>query len=181
VTRQLRYSESEPNKSLDMAIFINGLPVATFELKNQLTKQNVKDAIQQYQTDRGSREPLFAFGRCMVHFAVDDALVYMTTQLRDEATTFLPFNKGHENGAGNPPNPNGLKTAYLWEDVLTRDSLANILDNFARIVEEVDLPAPGARQAGDQGRKKQKLIFPRYHQLDVVRKLSAHARANGTG
>lgn len=171
VTRQLRYSESEPNKALDLGLFINGLPVTTFELKNQLTKQNARDAIRQYQTDRSSREPLFAFGRCMVHFAVDDALVYMTTHLRDGDTTFLPFNKGHENGAGNPPNPNGLKTAYLWEEVLTRDSLANIVENFARIVEEED----------DQGRKKPKMVFPRYHQLDVVRKLLAHARARGTG
>jgi type I restriction enzyme R subunit len=171
VVRQLRYSESEPNRSLDLALFINGLPVATFELKNQLTKQNVKDAIRQYQTDRSSKEPLFAFGRCMVHFAVDDALVYMTTHLRNGDTTFLPFNKGHDNGAGNPPNPDGLKTAYLWEQVLTRDSLANIIENFARIVEEED----------DQGRKKQKMVFPRYHQLDVVRKLVAHAREYGAG
>ena len=171
VTRQLRYSQSEPNKSLDMALFVNGLPAVTFELKNQLTKQNVKDAIRQYQTDRSSREPLFAFGRCMVHFAVDDALVYMTTHLRDERTTFLPFNRGHDGGAGNPPNPAGLRTAYLWEEVLTRDSLANIIENFARIVEERD----------DRGRVKPKMIFPRYHQLDAVRRLLGDVRRRGVG
>ena len=171
VTRQLYYSLENSN-SLDMVLFINGLPLSTFELKNQWTGQNVKHAIRQYQTDRDPKEPLFAFGRCMVHFAVDADLVYMTTHLNSTKTFFLPFNKGNNDGAGNPVNPEGLKTDYLWKDILTKDSLSNILENFAQIVEEKD---------EDTGKVKRKLIFPRYHQLRAVKKLLNHSKENGVG
>lgn len=171
VTRQLRYSKDETRFALDLGLFINGLPVATFELKNRLTKQTVEDAVQQYKRDRDPRELLFQFGRCLVHFAVDDQEVRMCAHLEGGDSWFLPFNKGVNDGAGNPPNPDGLKTAYLWEEALTKRSLADIIENYAQVVEEKD----------DKGRKKRKQIFPRYHQLDVVRKLLADARAHGAG
>ena len=170
VTRQLRYSLAEAQRSLDLALFINGLPVATFELKNSLTKQTVQDAIEQYKRDRDPREPLFAFGRCVAHFAVDDHQVQFCTHLKGKGSGFLPFNRGWQDGAGNPPNPHGLKTAYLWTDVLARDSLTNILENYAQIV--------GIKQA-KQAKKVQ--IWPRYHQLDVVRLLLADASRHGAG
>ncbi|NLT50343.1 MAG: type I restriction endonuclease subunit R [Ignavibacteria bacterium] len=122
VTRQVHYSVQNEN-SLDLAVFINGLPVVTFELKNELTKQNVKDAIKQYKTSRDPREELFRLGRCLVHFAVDTEQVWMTTYLKGESTYFLPFNKGNNNGAGNPLNPDGIKTDYLWKDILTKDRI----------------------------------------------------------
>src|SRR5688500_10924139 len=128
VTRQVHYSTQNEN-SLDMVIFINGLPIITFELKNELTKQNVKDAIKQYKTNRDSKEELFRLGRCMVHFAVDTEQVWMTTHLKNGSTYFLPFNKGYNNGAGNPPNDKGIKTDYLWKEILTKDSLTNIIQN----------------------------------------------------
>jgi len=171
VTRQLRYSKDETQLALDLCLFINGLPVATFELKNRLTKQTVDDAVQQYKRDRDPKELLFQFGRCIVHFAVDDQEVRMCTHLKGKESWFLPFNKGFNDGAGNPPNPDGLKTAYLWEEVLTKRGLTDIIENYAQVVEEKD----------DRGRKKQKQIFPRYHQLDVVRKLLADAQARGAG
>lgn len=171
VTRQLRYSKDETRLSLDIGLFINGLPVATFELKNSLTKQTVADAVQQYKRDRNPKELLFQFSRCMVHFAVDDQEVRMCTHLKGEDSWFLPFNKGFNDGAGNPPNPNGLKTAYLWEQVLTKAGLTDIIENYAQVVEERD----------EKGRKKRKQIFPRYHQLDVVRKLLVDAEAGGVG
>jgi len=171
VTRQLRYSKDETQLALDLSVFINGLPVATFELKNRLTKQTVEDAVQQYKRDRDPKELLFQFGRCMVHFAVDDQEVRMCTHLKGKDSWFLPFNKGFNDGAGNPPNPSGLKTAYLWEEVLTKGGLTDIIENYAQVVEEKD----------DKGRKKYKQIFPRYHQLDVVRKLLGDAQANGAG
>lgn len=171
VTRQLRYSNDETARSLDMAIFINGLPVATFELKNSLTKQTVADAITQYQTDRDPRELLFQMGRCIVHFAVDDREVAFCTHLTGKTAWFLPFNQGWNSGAGNPPNPDGLKTDYLWKQVLTRESLANIIENFAQIVEEED----------ERGKKKRKQVFPRFHQLRTVRALLRRCRAEGVG
>ena len=171
VTRQLCYSKDETQLALDLGVFINGLPVATFELKNRLTKQTVEDAVQQYKRDRDPKELLFQFGRCMVHFAVDDQEVRMCTHLKAKDSWFLPFNKGFNDGAGNPPNPDGLKTAYLWEQVLTKPGLTDIVENYAQVVEEKD----------DKGRKKQKQIFPRYHQLDVVRQLLADAHASGAG
>ena len=171
VTRQVHYSLAN-NNSLDMAVFINGLPLITFELKNHFTGQTVKNAIKQYQTDRDPKEPLFLFGRCMVHFAVDPDLIYMATALSGFNTFFLPFNKGHNNGAGNPPNPNGLKTDYLWKEILTKKGLSNIIENYAQIVEETD---------EDTGKIKKKLIFPRYHQLVVVKKILTDAKEKGVG
>ena len=119
VTRQLRYSLDETRRALDLCLFINGLPIATFELKNSLTKQTVEDAIEQYRRDRDPREKLFEFGRCMVHFAVDDHEVQMCTHLKGKGSWFLPLNQGWNDGAGNPPNPDGLKTDYLWKQILT--------------------------------------------------------------
>jgi type I restriction enzyme R subunit len=172
VTRQLRYSRDEMQRALDLVLFINGLPVFTFELKNRLTKQTVHDAIEQYKRDRNPREKLFELGRCVAHFAVDENEVWFCTHLQGKASWFLPFNKGWNDGAGNPPNPQGLKTDYLWRDVLTRESLTDILENYAQLVEEKDPRT---------GKKRRSQIFPRYHQLDVVRKLIADAREHGAG
>lgn len=172
VTRQLRYSRDETQRALDLALFINGLPVATFELKNSLTKQTVEDAVQQYQRDRDPREKLFEFGRCMAHFAVDDHEVHFCTHLSGKASWFLPFNQGWNEGAGNPPNPNGLKTDYLWKRILTRAGLTDILENYAQIIETKDEKT---------GKKKAVQIWPRFHQLDVVRRLLADTRSNGAG
>lgn len=172
VTRQLRYSRDETQRALDLGLFINGLPVATFELKNSLTKQTVADAVAQYQRDRDPREKLFEFGRCAVHFAVDDHEVRFCTHLKGKGSWFLPFNLGWNDGAGNPPNPNGLKTDYLWKRILTRDGLTDILENYAQIVETRDEKT---------GKKKATQIWPRFHQLDVVRRLLAHAQGRGAG
>ncbi len=172
VTRQLRYSRDETQRALDLVLFINGLPVFTFELKNRLTKQTVHDAIEQYKRDRNPREKLFELGRCVAHFAVDENEVWFCTHLQGKASWFLPFNKGWNDGAGNPPNPQGLKTEYLWREILTRESLTDILENYAQLVEEKDLKT---------GKKRRRQIFPRYHQLGVVRKLLADAAAHGVG
>lgn len=172
VTRQLHYSRSETALSLDMAVFINGLPIATFELKNKLTKQTVEDAVQQYKRDRDEKELLFQFGRCAVHFAVDDHEVRMCTHLKGKHSWFLPFNKGYNDGAGNPPNPLGIATDYLWKEILSKEGLTDILENYAQVVEEKDEKT---------GRKKYSQIFPRYHQLTVVRNLLADAKAFGVG
>jgi len=172
ITRQLAYSMDETRRALDLCLFINGLPIATFELKNSLTKQTVEDAIEQYRRDRDPRERLFEFGRCVVHFAVDDSEVRMCPELRGKGSWFLPFNKGYNDGAGNPPNPSGLKTDYLWKEVLTPAGLTNILESYAQIVEEKDPKT---------GRKRRKQVWPRYHQLDLVRKALADVRANGAG
>ena len=172
VTRQLRYSRDETRLALDLALFINGLPIATFELKNSLTKQTVADAVEQYLRDRDPRELLFGFGRCVVHFAVDDSEIQMCTHLKGKTSWFLPFNIGWNDGAGNPPNPEGLKTEYLWNRILTREGLTDILENYAQVVETKDRKT---------GHKRAVQIFPRYHQLDVVRKLLADARQNGAG
>ncbi len=170
VTRQLRYSNDESQRSLDMAIFINGLPVLTFELKNSLTKQTVADAITQYQTDRNPAELLFQMGRCVAHMAVDDAEVRFCPHLTGKTSWFLPFNQGWNSGAGNPPNPHGLKTDYLWKQVLQKDSLANIIENFTQVVEEEE-----------NGKKRRKQVFPRFHQLRTVRALLRRAREDGVG
>ncbi len=174
VTRQLRYSNDSGN-ALDMAIFINGLPVLTFELKNSLTKQTVADAIAQYRTTRDPKELLFQAGRCIAHIAMDDAEVAFCTELKGKASWFLPFNRGWNSGAGNPPNPNGLKTDYLWKQVLSKESLANIVESFAQVVTEDETDAHGKK------RKKRKPIFPRFHQLRTVRALLRRAREDGVG
>lgn len=172
VTRQLKYSRDETQRSLDLCTFINGLPVFTFELKNSLTKQTYWDAIEQYKRDRDPRELLFQFGRCVAHFAVDDSQVYYCTHLKGKGSWFLPFNKGFNDGAGNPPNPNGIKTDYLWKETLLPEGLTNILENYAQVVETKDLKT---------GRKKVTQIFPRYHQLDVVKKLLTNVQTHGSG
>ncbi len=172
VTRQLRYSRDETQRALDLVLFINGLPVFTFELKNRLTKQTVYDTIHQYRRDRNPRERLFELGRCMAHFAVDDSEVWFCTELKGKASWFLPFNRGYNDGAGNPPNPNGLKTDYLWKRILTRESLTNIIENYAQLIVEKDPKT---------GKKRRKQIFPRYHQLDVVRKLLVDVTEHGVG
>jgi type I restriction enzyme R subunit len=172
VTRQLRYSRDETQRALDLGLFINGLPIATFELKNSLTKQTVEDAVEQYKRDRDPRERFFEFGRVVVHFAVDDHEVRFCTHLKGKASWFLPFNQGWNDGAGNPPNSDGLKTDYIWKQILTREGLTNILENYAQVVETKDEKT---------GKKKRVQIWPRYHQLDVVRKLLADAGTRGVG
>ena len=163
VTRQLRYSTSNQQLSLDIGLFVNGLPIATVELKNRFTGQTVADAVEQYKTSRSPQEDLFRMGRCAVHFAVDDEEVKFCTELKGKASDFLPFNKGKEDGgAGNPVNPNGVKTAYLWEEILTPEGLTDILGNYAQ-------------------KANNRQIWPRYHQLDVVRKLLSDAKENGAG
>ena len=163
VTRQLRYSASNQQLSLDIGLFVNGLPIATMELKNRFTGQTVTDAVEQYKTSRSPQEDLFRLGRCAVHFALDDEEAKFCTELKGKASDFLPFNKGKENGgAGNPVNPNGVKTAYLWEEILTSDGLTDILENYAQ-------------------KTNNRQIWPRYHQLDVVRKLLVDAQKKGAG
>ena len=173
--RQLHYSERN-SKSLDLALFLNGIPIFTAELKNPLTGQTVEDAIRQYRTDRDPREPLFAYRRCLAHFAVDPDLVYVTTQLAGPQTYFLPFNQGKYGGAGNPPispTQTGYATSYLWEETWARDSVLDLVRQFIHEVEEED----------DRGRKtgKRYLISPRYQQLDCVRRIVSNARQRGTG
>ena len=168
----MRYSRDETQRALDIGLFINGLPVFTFELKNSLTKQTVDDAVWQYKKDRNPREKLFAFGRCVAHFAVDESEVRFCTHLQGKSSWFLPFNRGWDDGAGNPPNPNGLKADYLWRTVLTRESLTNILENYAQVVESKDEKT---------GKKKKTQVWPRYHQLDVVRRLLEDAGTHGVG
>lgn len=169
---QLRYSLDETQLALDLGLFINGLPIATFELKNSLTTQTVEDAVWQYKKDRDPRELLFEFGRCVAHFAVDDHEVRFCTHLKGKASWFLPFNRGYDDGAGNPPNPSGLKTDYLWKEILTPTALTNILKIYAQIIEFKD---------DKTGKKKRTQIWPRYHQLDVVRKLLTDAGSHGAG
>ena len=172
VTRQLRYSRDDAQRALDIGLFINGLPVFTFELKNSLTKQTVDDAVWQYRKDRNPREKLFGFGRCIAHFALDEREVRFCTHLKGKASWFLPFNRGWNDGAGNPPNPVGLAVSYLWREVLTRESLANILENYAQVVASKDEKS---------GKNRRTQVWPRFHQLDVVRRLLADAAARGAG
>ncbi|MGI1806117.1 type I restriction endonuclease subunit R [Exiguobacterium sp. TDN 0502] len=172
VTRQLMYSRDNMKFALDFVIFLNGLPIITCELKNQLTKQNVEDAVYQYKIDRDPRELLFQFGRCMVHFAVDDNEVRMCAKLDGKKSWFLPFNKGYKNGAGNPPNPDGIKTDYLWKQTFLKSELANIIENYAQIVEEKDQ---------ETKKLKRNQIFPRYHQLAGVKSILDDVSEKGVG
>lgn len=175
VVRQLHYS-TKNEKSHDLVLFLNGIPIFTAELKNPLTGQDVEDAIRQYKTERDPREPLLAFRRCLGHFAVDPDLVYVTTHLVGEGTRFLPFNQGKFGGAGNPPVPptrKGYATAYLWEETWSRDSVLDLVRQFIHEVEEED---EKSRKTG-----RRYLIFPRYQQLDCVRRLVADARTRGAG
>lgn len=171
VTRQLRYSLSNPLEEIDMVIFINGIPISTIELKNQWTGQNAKvHGVNQYKHKRDITQPLLNFGRCIVHFAVDTDEIYMTTKLDGANTFFLPFNLGNNYGKGNPPNAFGHKTSYFWQDILKRESLANIIQHFVRF--------DGAE---NEALNKKTLYFPRYHQLEVVRKLIKDTTQNGAG
>ncbi len=170
-TRQIRYSLSNPLEEIDLVLFINGIPFATLELKNPWTGQNARyHGQKQYRNDRDINQPLLNFGRCLVHMAVDTDEVYMTTKLSGSSTFFLPFNKGNNFGAGNPTNPNGHKTAYLWQDVFGKESIANIIQHFVRLDGSSKDPL-----------NNRNLYFPRYHQMDVVRKLVSHASQHGTG
>ena len=171
VTRQLRYSVSNPLEEIDMVIFINGIPISTIELKNHWTGQNAKvHGVNQYKFKRDITQPLLNFGRCIVHFAVDTDEIYMTTKLDGAKTFFLPFNLGNNYGKGNPPNAFGHKTSYFWQDILKRESLANIIQHFVRF--------DGAE---NDALNKKTLYFPRYHQLEVVRKLIKDTTQNGAG
>ena len=172
ITRQVHYSVTDTGLSLDLVAFVNGLPVFTFELKNNITKQTFDDAVEQYKRDRDPRELLFQFGRCIAHFALDDQQVRFCTHLKGKQSWFLPFDRGWNDGAGNPPNPDGLKTDYLWRQILAPASLANIIENYAQIV---------TTKNPRTGKKSSSQIFPRYHQLDVVRKLLADVEAHGAG
>lgn len=168
ITRQVHYS-LDNNNSLDTVIFLNGLPIITIELKNQLTGQNVQNAIAQYKSDRNPKEKIFAFKqRALVHFAVDTDEIYMTTKLDGQDTFFLPFNRGWKDGAGNPPVDGDYKTSYLWKDILQKDSLMDIIQRFIQIKK-------------DESTGKETLIFPRFHQLKVVRRLVKDVYENGSG
>lgn len=174
VTRQVRYSLKNEN-SLDLVLSINGLPVATMELKNQFTGQNVKNAKWQYMNDRDAKELIFSFKkRALVHFAVDSDEVYLTTKLDGTKTRFLPFNLGNDNGAGNPINENGYKTAYLWEKVLQKDSWLEIIGRFIHLQKDEIV-------SGGKKYTKENMIFPRYHQLDVVREIVKDVKEKGVG
>ena len=173
VVRQLRYS-TKTEQSVDMALFLNGIPFCTAELKNPLTGQNVEKAVLQYRNDRDPREPLFGHRRCLAHFAVDPNWVYVTTHLRGPKTRFLPFNRGKFGGAGNPPIPptqRGYATDYLWDEVWARDSVLDLIRQFIHEVKDED----------GNGRRTTRLIFPRYQQLDAVRRMVSHARHHGAG
>lgn len=172
VTRQLRYAIDASKLALDLCLFINGLPVITIELKNHFTGQTTADAVEQYKKDRNPRELLFSFKRCIVHFAVDDQTVQFCTKLCGKASWFLPFNKGYHDGAGNPPNPEGIMTDYLWKDILTKTKVSRIIENYVQVVVEEN---PETRK------KSVKQIWPRYHQLDCVEKLLADVRQYGVG
>ena len=172
VQRQVYFSEAD-GKSLDMVIFLNGLPIFTIEVKNQISGQNISHAIKQYQTTRDPKEPLFRFKRCLAHFAVDNDLVYVATELAGAKTQFLPFNQGYDGGQGNPPCKTGYATSYLWQDVWQKPRILDLIQRFIRVVDVLD----------DKGKKtdKQRQIFPRFHQLTCVRELCADARQHGAG
>lgn len=174
-TRQV-YFNPDSRQSIDMVLAVNGLPVATLELKNQMTGQNVEDAKTQYKTDRDPNCPLFKFKqRALVHFAVDTDNVFMTTKLNGANTRFLPFNRGDGISAGNPRGEGNYPTAYLWEEVLCKDSLMDILARFLHLQVDKKQTTKGKTTT------RETMIFPRYHQLDVLRKLIADARRQGAG
>ena len=174
VVRQLYYSAKNKN-SVDLVLSLNGLPVATLELKNHFTGQTAANGRRQYAQDRDNRELLFAFKkRALVHFAVDPDEAYMTTRVNGNRTYWLPFNKGCNNGKGNPANPAGYKTSYLWESVLTKDSWLDVIHRFVHLqIDEYELDGVM--------KKREKIIFPRYHQLDSVRKITSDAKACDAG
>ena len=171
VTKELAYSKENDNR-IDLMVSLNGLPLITMELKNHYTGQTVENAVKQYQTDRNPKDPLLAPKRCAVHFAVDDDDIKMCTWLCGKGSWFLPFNKGLNGGAGNPVNPNGVRTAYLWEEILAKESLSDIIENYAQVVKKKDEKT---------GTEKTSVVWPRYHQLDGVRRLLAATRQKGVG
>jgi type I restriction enzyme R subunit len=174
VMRQVKYSDKNEN-SIDTVLFLNGLPIFTVEFKNQLTGQTAKDAIRQYQTDRDPKEKLLTFKRCLTHFAVDTEQVFMTTQLKGLTTRFLPLNRGDKNSSGNPVVEGKYKTHYLWEEIWSRDSVLDLLAHFVHVqVMEIE-------DAKGKKKKVEALLFPRYHQLDTVRRIIADARERGAG
>ena len=181
VTRQATYSKSRPGNELDMVIYVNGLPIFTFELKNPWTGQTAKyDAIKQYREDRDPRAPMLMFGRCLAHFALDKDEIYFCTHLKGKNSFFMPFNQGLPNGqgAGNPVNPDGHKTSYLWERILRKNVIADLITNFAMM----DYGEAKKKQAVPHIlRNAKKLIFPRFHQLDVVNRLLDEVGTNGVG
>ena len=172
VIRQLHYSQANTKLSVDVVLFINGLPIITMELKNQLTVQTTADAVRQYRTERDPKDLLFMHKRCAVHFAVDDVDVQMCTKLCGKESWFLPFNMGYNDGAGNPVNPNGERTTYLWEDILTKPQLSEIIEHYAQVAIEVD---------PETKKKSEKTIWPRYHQLQCVKQLLAHTKEHKVG
>ncbi len=175
VMRQVKYSVKNEN-SIDMVIFVNGLPLFTSELKNQFTRQNVINAISQYRTDRDQKEKLLGFKRCLTHFAVDTEQVYMTTKLSGLTTYFLPFNKGNNGSSGNPEAPKGkYKTYYLWEEIWSKDSIFDLIGNFIQDITEEKEDKNGRRH------RDEKIIFPRYHQLETVKRIVEDAKAYGAG
>ena len=167
VTRQLHYDRHNKHLALDLCLFLNGLPILTAELKNNLSVQNTEDAVAQYKRDRSPREPLFSFKRCLAHFAADDSTVAFCTEFAGDESDFLPFNRGWNDGAGNPPNPGGIKTDYLWKRIWTKETLAKIVEHYAQVTKV--------------GKGKEAQIFPRYHQLDCVEALLAAVREKGVG
>lgn len=175
VIRQVMYSTQNTNE-IDFVVFINGLPLATFELKNNYTGQTYENAIKQYQTDRDSKELLLQKKRCAVHFALDDQQVWMCTALAGKDSWFLPFNRGVNGGAGNPVIPNDIMTSYLWKDVLTKPTLSNIIENFAQVIVTKEKDKKTKKE-----KVKEKVIWPRYHQLDAVRLLVAATQASDIG
>ena len=176
IVRQLHYSTNNEN-SIDMGLFLNGLPIVSMELKNQLTGQNVKHSENQYRYDRDPKnEPLLQFKRCLVHFCVDNNKVSMTTRLSGKKTYFLPYNRNLEN----PPVENGYRTKYLWEEVLTPKSLLDILENFVHVSEEKEFFFNDKTQKIDT-KKKEVLIFPRYHQRDLILNFRRQIKEDGVG
>lgn len=173
--RQLKYSLKNEN-SIDMALLLNGIPLLTMELKNQLTGQDFRNSEIQYRRDRDPKEPLLVFKRLLAHFCVDIDVVTMTTRLMGEETKFLPYNRGIEN----PPNADGYRTHYLWEEILKPDSLLDIIENYVHLAREVDKIWDPYKQKVVE-KPKELLIFPRYHQLDCVRKIRDQVRAGGSG
>lgn len=171
VIRQLKYSKVNEN-SIDVVLFVNGLPLATMELKNHYTGQTVENAIKQYKNDRDPKELLLSKKRCAVHFAVDDNDVFMCTELKGQESFFMPFNRGVNGGKGNPVIPGKTMTSYLWEDILKKEELSNIIENFAQVVKIKNKKT---------GKEKEQVIWPRYHQLDAVKALLRFTAANSIG
>ena len=158
VTRQLHHSAEQTLDALDVCIFLNGFPIITCELKNKYTGQNVQNAIKQYQNDRPASDPLFAPRRCAVHFAVDDDEIMMCTELKGKDSWFLPFNKGVNGGAGNPWVDSKIRTEYLWQEILKKESLSDIMENYAQVIE---------KDVEGSDKPVKRVIWPRYHQLDI--------------